>query len=86
MPIVATQFSFSLKSTTPANVGSTTESLLDSEVTVTPERWVEAVISTYVKMNQKPVMSERPNHGSATNCAGVSNCLHIRKPVQVAKT
>ena len=46
MPIVATQFSVSLNSTTPAKVGSTTESLLDSEVTVTPERWVEAVIST----------------------------------------
>ena len=46
MPIVATRFSFSLNNITPAKVGNTTESLLDSEVTVTPERWVEAVIST----------------------------------------
>ena len=46
MPMVAIQFSRSLNSITPAKVGNTTESLLDSEVTVTPERWVEAVIST----------------------------------------
>ena len=45
MPMVATKFSFSLNSTTPAKVGSTTDSLLDREVTVTPERCVEAVIS-----------------------------------------
>ena len=46
MPIVATKFSFSLNNTTPAKVGKTTDNLLDSEVTVTPERWVEAVINT----------------------------------------
>ncbi len=45
MPIVATKFSFSFNRITPAKVGKTTESLLDSEVTVTPERCVEAAIS-----------------------------------------
>ena len=40
------EFNFSLNSTTPAKVGKTTESLLDSEVTVTPDCWVEAAIST----------------------------------------
>ena len=45
MPIDATKFSLSLNSTTPAKVGKTTDNLLDSEVTVTPERWAEAVIS-----------------------------------------
>ena len=45
MPIVATKFNLSLNKTTPAKVGNTTDNLLDSEVTVTPERCVEAVIS-----------------------------------------
>ena len=45
IPIVATKFSFSPNSTTPAKVGNTTDNLLDNEVTVTPERCVEAVIS-----------------------------------------
>ena len=45
MPIVATKFSLSLNNTTPAKVGSTTDSLLDNEVMVTPERCVDAVIS-----------------------------------------
>ena len=45
MPIVATKFSLSPNKTTPAKVGKTTDNLLDNEVTVTPDRCVEAVIS-----------------------------------------
>ena len=46
MPVVWVNPRAYLRKRTPNKVGMTTESLLDSEVTVTPERWLETTIST----------------------------------------
>ena len=44
MPAVTPRASF--RKRMPNRVGMTTESLLDSEVMVTPERWLDSTIST----------------------------------------
>ena len=45
IPVETFKFSCSWKMRTPAKVGSTTDSLLESEVMVMPDNWVDAVIS-----------------------------------------